>query len=320
LIGAKNMAFPWMRRAWLLATAAALLLTACGGGTVDSQLSPSRIVAFGDAMADMGQNGSRYTVNDTQVNNWTQYVANAYGQNMVPSSKGGLDYAYGNARVKATPDAAGNSSTPTVEQQISSFLASNTIGGSDLILVSAGTSDLIVQVRAALEGSQTTDQLNAAATQAGNDLADQVKRLVAAGAKHVVVAGPINIGRSPWANETGQNALMETATTRFNSAMLVSLVDYGSTVLYVDAALYFNQQTSSASNFGNHTNAVCTSVDPGPGIGTGNGQVISALCSPSTIVAGADYAQYVFADRIYPTPRAHQLFGEYARSRIHERW
>jgi phospholipase/lecithinase/hemolysin len=101
----------------------------------------------------------------------------------------------------------------------------------------------------------------------------------------------------------------------------VALVDFGDTVLYVDAALYFNNQTGdSGGNFANRTDLVCTSVDPGPGIGTGNGQVNSSLCTTSTLVAGADYAQFVFADRVYPTPRAHQLFGEYARDRIRDRW
>ena len=316
------MAFPWMRRTWLLVAAtAALLLAACGGGTVDSQLAPNRVIAFGDAMADMGQNGTKYTVNDTQVNNWTQYVANAYARPLAPSSQGGLSYAYGNARITATPDAAGNSSTPTVQQQISTFLAATpTIDTTDLIMVSAGTADLIVQIRATLEGRQTADQLNANASQAGKDLADQVKRLVAAGAKHVVVAGPINMGRTPWANQTGQNALMETATRNFNNDLKVALVDFGATVLYVDAELFFNNQSSAATNFGNYTDLVCTSVDPGPGIGTGNGQVNSAQCSPATIKAGADYAQYLYADRVYPTPRGHQLFGEYARNAIHNRW
>lgn len=315
------MAFTWMRRAGLLAAcASALLLAACGGGTVASQLSPSRVIVFGDGMADVGQAGARYTVNDGSVNNWALYVANAYNFNLTPSSQGGLDYAWGNARVTATPDAAGNSSTPTVQAQIDQFLASNTLGDKDLVIVSAGTSDVIVQAQAAITGAQTTDQMIANVQQAGSDLADQVKRLVAAGAKHVVVAGPYNLGRSPWANETGTGAVLEPASSQFNNKLLVSLVNYGTTVLYIDAALYFNQQTSSTSNTANYTNAVCTSVDSGPGIGTGSGQVNSALCTPSTILAGQDYTQYLWADRVYPTPRGHQLFGDYASGRIHARW
>ena len=315
------MAMQWMRPAWVLAAASALLLSACGGGnTVSGQLSPSRVIAFGDAMADVGQDGARYTVNDGSVNNWAQYVASEYGQGLVPSAQGGLDYAWGNARVLATPDAAGNPATPTVKQQIDQFLASNTLGSNDLVIVSAGTSDVITQVQAVLSGSQTSDQALANLDQAGSDLADQIKRLVAAGAQHVVVAGPYDLGRSPWAIQLGSDALLHPASSQFNNRLLVSLVNYGTTVLYVDAALYFNQQTSTGSSVSDYTDLVCTSVDPGPGIGTGNGQVNSHFCSIATIAPGADYTTFLFADRVYPTPRGHQLFGDYAFGRIRDRW
>ena len=315
------MAFPWIRRAWLAAAAAsALLLAACGGGTVESKLSPTRVIGFGDAMADVGQTGSRYTVNDGSVNNWTQFVANSYDHSLTPTSQGGLSYAQGNARIVAKPDAGGDSATPTVQQQIDSFLAGHSINSDDLILVSAGTSDVIVQARAVLDGVQTEDQANANAEQAGADLGNQIKRLVGAGAKHVVVAGTYNLGRSPWAVQLGSDGMLQKLSTSFNNGLLVTLVNDGANVLYVDFALYFNQQTSSSSSVSNNTTAVCTSVDPGAGIGTGSGQVNSKLCSTATLLPGADYNSYLFADRIYPTPRGHQLFGDYARGRIQNRW
>jgi phospholipase/lecithinase/hemolysin len=236
-----------MKRAWLVAASARLLLAACGGGSVESQLSPSRMVAFGDAMGDLGQAGNRYTVNDGSVNNWTQVVANSYNRSLAPTSSGGLSWARGNARVSAKPDAAGNAGTLTISEQIDAFLAGNKPATDDLIIVSAGTSDVIAQVRLALDGSQTSDQMLANVDAAGRELGAQVKRLVAAGAQHVVVSGPYNLGRSPWANQLGAGGLLESASTRFNQAMLVSLVDFGATVLYVDAALFFNQQTGDGS-------------------------------------------------------------------------
>ena len=318
------MALHWMRRAWLVAACASALLAACGGGSVESKFTPTRVVAFGDAMADLGQDGGkRYTVNDGSVNNWTQFVANQYGRTLTASSAGGLSYAVGNARVAAHPDAADVASTLTVKEQIDTFLAGNKVTADDMAIVNAGTSDVIVQGRAALDGRQTSDQMLANLDQAARELADQVKRLVAAGATHVVLAGPYNLGRSPWARQTaGAPAVLEAASQRFNSTLLVSLVNYGSTVLYIDAALYFNNQTAdSGSSFSNRTDLACTSVDTGAGIGTGLNQVNSKLCTvtPPTLV-NTDYSQYVFADRVYPTPRAHQLFGDYAHSRIQDRW
>lgn len=316
------MAIHWLRRALLLAAAtSALLLAACGGGeTVESQLAPARVFTFGDASADLGQTGSRYTVNDGTLNNWTDSVARSYGHVLTPSSSGGQAYAWGNARITAHPDAAGNATTPTVVEQINAFLSATTPRSDDLLIVSAGTSDVIVQVQAVLDGTQTSDQMLANLSQAAIEMADQVKRLVAAGATHVVIAGPYNLGRSPWGRELNQRSLMEAASSRFNQELLVALVDYGRTVLYIDAALYINQLTAEGSTqFSNHTELVCNSTDPGPGIGTGPGQVNSRLCTTGT-VRSADYNNYLFADRVYFTPRGHQLLGDYARDRIRARW
>jgi phospholipase/lecithinase/hemolysin len=102
----------------------------------------------------------------------------------------------------------------------------------------------------------------------------------------------------------------------------VGLVDYGGSALYIDSALYFNLSTSSPASYGitDVTHEVCTSVDPGAGIGTGTGQVNSNLCTTATLLPVADASTYMFADRIYPTPKGQQLFGDYAVTRIHDRW
>ena len=126
----------------------------------------------------------------------------------------------------------------------------------------------------------------------------------------------------PWATITGQAALLSDASGRFNDQLLLSIVDLGANVLYVDAALQFNLMVSSPPSFNltDSTNLVCTSVDPGPGIGTGAGQVNSALCNTSTLLAGADYTHFLFADRIYPTPQGHRTFGDFAFDRIRARF
>ena len=74
------MAANWMRRTVMVAAcASAALLAACGSSTTESAITPQRFIAFGDAMSDVGQNGSRYTVNDGSVNNWTLQVVANYG-------------------------------------------------------------------------------------------------------------------------------------------------------------------------------------------------------------------------------------------------
>jgi outer membrane lipase/esterase len=317
------MSSHWMRRALLaLAAASALLIAACGSGTIESQLQPARIVAFGDGFSDVGQSGSRFTVNDASVNIWVHQVAASFGVPLTPVSSGGTSYATGNARITVKPDAAGSSATPTVTEQVDLFLAGGAIGTNDLLIINGGIGDIVAEVAKVDAGTQSADQMLAAVRQAGRDLGGQVRRLVQAGAAHVVVVGPFDMGKSPWARTTNQTSLLSDASGRFNDQLLLSIVDLGANVLYVDAALLFNLMVSSPPSYEltNVTDLVCTSVDAGPGIGTGAGQVNSALCTTSTLVAGADYTRYLFADRIYPTPQGHRKFGQYAYDRIRARW
>lgn len=317
------MTLPRLRHALLaFACLSGALLAACGGGEVESQLAPKRIVAFGDGFADLGQGGSKYTVNDGSVNNWTQQLAARYGIAVQAAVNGGSSFARGNARIATQPDAAGGD-VPPVSSQIDGFLAA---GGrfdpDDLVIINAGISDIVAEVGQTRAGTQGADQALADIVAASRALGEQVRRLTAAGAEHVVVVGPYNLGRSPWAITTGQVGLLQDYSVRFNQELLISIVDLGAKVLYVDAALHYNLVTANPANYGfsNFNEAACTSVDPGPGIGIGENQVNSALCNRGTLRAGVDPNTWVFADAIYPGPYAHVRFGDYAYDRIRFRW
>jgi len=319
------MAFPRLRRAALvLACAVPVLLAACGGGNaVVSQFKPSRMVAFGDGFADLGEvGGQRYTINDGTVNVWTAQVALRYGLTITTRAAGGTSYATGNARILATPDAAGNAATPTVKSQIDTYLAAGAPASGDLIVLSAGTADLIAETVKARAGLQTAAQARANIEQAARDLAAQVRRLVQAGARHVVVAGPYNLGRSPWAVATGLVGTLQDDSTAFNNTLLVAMVDLGESVLYVDLPQHFNLLTGFPGSYGlsNITLPACTTVDAGAGIGIGTGQVNSALCNSSTLASGVTATTWLFADAIYPTPVGQRSFGDFAYTRITQRW
>lgn len=317
------MAANWMRRTFLAAAcASAALLAACGSSTTESAIKPERFIAFGDAFSDAGQKGSRYTVNNGSVNNWTLQLAARYGKTLAPVSAGGLSYAQGNARITAQPDAAGQSGTPTIQEQVDSFLASKTFAVNDLVLVNGGISDLIAGMAAVQAGTLASADYLTQARQNGEALAAQVRRLVNAGATHVVVAGAYDLSKTPWAIATQQQSLLSSASLRFNEGLLIGINDLGDRVLYVDAAYYVNLYTYSPGTyyFTNATTPVCTSVDPGPGIGIGAGQVNSALCTSATLVAGANPDHYVFADAVYLGPAAHRQFGDYAYDRLRMRW
>ena len=52
------MAANWMRRSLVAAAcASAALLAACGSSTVESAVSPDRVIAFGDGISDVGRRG-----------------------------------------------------------------------------------------------------------------------------------------------------------------------------------------------------------------------------------------------------------------------
>ena len=68
----------WLRRAVLLAaSASSVLLAACGSSTIESALTPSRFIGFGDGFSDVGQTagGTRHTVNDGSVSLWAEQIA-----------------------------------------------------------------------------------------------------------------------------------------------------------------------------------------------------------------------------------------------------
>lgn len=317
------MATHWMRRSLLAAACAtAALLAACGSSSTDSAISPDRFIAFGDAYSDLGQKGSRYTVNDGSINNWTLQLAERYGKPLTSASAGGLSYAQGNARIAATPDAGGDATTPTLAAQIDTFLASHSFTPDDIVVLNGGISDLIVGMAAVQAGTLTEDAFVADARANGKLFAAQVLRLVEAGAPYVLVSGTYDLGVTPWAMAIDREALLKRASAAFNQGLLIDINDLGEHVLYVDIAYYVNLFNTSPSgySFSNVDHPVCTSVDAGPGIGIGAGQVNSALCTPATLVPGADIGRYVFADSVYLTPSAQRQLGDYAYDRLRERW
>jgi outer membrane lipase/esterase len=318
------MSFPVFRRAALVAAlASSALIAGCGSGSVFSSLIPTRIAVFGDGMSDVGQlAGARYTINDATNYVWPQRVAISYGLTLTAKSAGGLGYAQGNARIMLKPDAAGIAATPTVQEQMNAFLASNTIGASDVVMIGGGHSDIIVQMQAFLAGSQTEAQMLANVAQAAKDLATLTRQLVAAGGTHVVLTGVYNMGKSPWATSIGQDTLLSTASTKFNEALLTAVVDLGNNVLFADAAFTFNLVVNQPASYSitNTTDPICTTLDAGNGLGIGAGKINSATCTSSTLVAGATAVSYAFADPVYFAPNAHEQFGLAAYTRMKSRW
>ncbi len=301
------------RQTWRLTAALALsasaLLSGCGSGSTFEPLQPSRIAVFGDGLADLGQTGARFTINDGSADSiWVETVATNYGLTLTAAVSGGLGYAQGGARVTATGAA------PSVEQQISQFLASNTIGSKDLLIVDAGLSDLAALTQDRItqaNGINSDAAFYSAATAAGRAVAGQVRRLVSAGGKHVVVANAYNLSQSPYAVTNAVGSVVSAAVRNYNDALKIALADLGNNVLLLEAEGYYSAVFLDPSIFlganAISNAAICTSAS-------------ITTCTPSTLIAGADPALYLFASDRYFTPTAQRLFGGDALSKIRNRW
>lgn len=298
-------------RTGLASLLAACAVLACGGGTSTvSTLAPSRFVAFGDGTADLGQvGGTVYSVKDGTAVSFMQQLAASYGASITAQSAGGQGWARGNARIALKPDAAGNAATLTMAEQIDAFLAANTVGQNDVIVLSAGISDMVVQGDALAAGTITADQALANIEAAGKAMGAQAKRIVAAGGKHVVVAGAYDVGKSPYAAVRGIAGTLQAATLKFNEALLVSLVNDGNNVLYVDFANRTNLFIASPASYSfvNASTPACTTPT-------------ASTCTPSTITAGVAYDTYLFADDRYFTPAANRALGGLVYERVKARW
>lgn len=302
------------RRALLaMSLAAAAALTACGSSSVESALQPERFLVVGDGFSDIGQGpgGAAPTVNDGS-RLWTQELASNYGKTIAPASAGGLSWAQAYARVNQA-DVSGHNA-PSIADQITQLLATTTLGANDVVLMSAGLSDVVAEVEAA--GGVITDTTRANVKAAGTAYGKQVRRLLDAGAAHVAMTGVYNLGNSPWAKSYGDAVAQDITrlTVNFNDAALIEVTELWQKVLWRDSALMYNVVSNNPGTYAldNSDTAVCTVAD-------------AYGCTTSTLLAGADYQRYLWADGIHMTPRINRMFGsrDYSESmatQLKNRW
>ncbi len=401
--------------------AGTLSLWGCGSASTYDPITPTRIVAFGDALVDVGQTGRvdannagtkyRFTVNQvetaTAFNTGTTFieaVASNFGFGSVsyaldnltagrlPSS-GAYSYGEFGALVSGAAAFGAGTSEPTdgtlqvsdargcqkvaaskatrtagaaanaycaynLQAQIDLFLAQGTPSSNDLFVISIGTGDIMatgirgltinaagltaglddVQTGLAAAGVSTTMQA------AANALAVQVKRLTDAGAKYVLVVGPPNVGRSPWAATTGNATLFQNLSYNTGSGV-VSMGSEGlariqatfgnqinNPVLFVEISGLVNTLTDDTNTtFANRTTAVCAATTNtattvmAKSIGTGlkptavvgavpAGQLSAALCTTATL--NGDSSTYVYADGVNFTPSMQGQFYSQAVARM----
>ena len=254
--------FSVQRLIGLCALALASLLVGCGGSSSTvNPLVAKRVIAFGDAFSDVGvgdgvlsykTRDGRYTINgatsggDATITTPTtvaESLANIYGlwgtapvaRKMSSGSYATLtttqqtasmvSYAVGNSMINPATAYDGLGGTDaTLSTQIAQFLLDGGPQENDLIVITAGTRDLLsLAVRylgrtgntttKAADGTAWTPPTGLVTTLGGeltkaevysrldsttSQLVTQIAKLIDAGAKHVVVLEPMNLSRTPW--------------------------------------------------------------------------------------------------------------------------
>ena len=264
----------------------------------------SNTYIFGDSLSDAGQYGARFTTNPGLT--FPMYLAERYGLAATPSFTGGNDFAQGGARVNAPspliPTGAPNLS---IAQQVTGFLAHGPIDPNALYQIQGGANDFLVLSGQFAAGAITAAQVQAGMTQAALDLATQVARLQAAGARNIVVYGLPDIGLSPAAASQGSQANGTAITNLFNNTLSAALAAGGLQVIQVNTAQLLREVVANPASFGftNVTVPVCTTTS-------------AVTCTPSTLRDPAGALTWAFADGIHPTTGLAQIGAQAAASMI----
>ena len=383
--------------------AGTLSLWGCGSASTYDPITPTRIVAFGDGLLDVGQSGRtvtdknssgtdvtfpyRFTINTGAATNTSSTFIESlagyfgFGSVIYPTTTTALPstgaYSYGEfgalvSGAAGTKDARGcikdTASTTTttaycaynLQAQIDLFLAKATPTSNDLFVISIGTGDIMATgiqgttttpyvgfdtLQTSLGGPLTATQINARMQTAAEALAVQIKRLTDAGAKYGLVIGPPNVGRSPWAAETGNATLLQnlsyntgSGVTSMGSEGLARIqATFGNktnnSVLFVEISGLVNTLTDGTNTtFANRSSAICasttsitvggvtttissTTTDTAQSNGTGTGRLTAALCTVDTL-GGNNPGTFVYADGVNFTPTMQGQFFSQALSRM----
>lgn len=305
-----------VRRAAMV-VAAALLMAACGGGEQVKRFVPARVLSFGDENSAIGPTGLKYTVNgltsptdgsqpvvDCNLSPiWVQALATAYN---VP-----FNCANGATTGPSRTFATVNATVTAVAAQIDGFLASNTFQPDDLVTLMAGTHDILAIGARVIAGSISQAQAVAEAEQAGTELAGQVNRMAAAGAKVLISTVPdvalTPIGR---ADATGTLHLL---SQRFNAKLRTGLVNDGRMI----GLVLFDEQVQGFVNTGaaNTTDRACDDAHIGD-----TDTAVLLTCTSSTLRVLSDgttasLGTFVWADGLRLAPLGHSTLGSLAFSR-----
>jgi len=265
----------------------------------------SELVVFGDSLSDVGNTSQvtpfffkypgPYYYNGRFSNGpvYTEALATGLGlPATVHSTGGGDNFAYGGAKTTGTGGLEGLF-IDDIDEQVDDFLAARTADASALFLVYAGSNDLV--------GGQANVNIPV------SNLADDVGRLIAAGARTFLVPNLPLLGYTPRYNDNPTTlAQFNSRTEQFNTALGAMLDGVGIanplvTIHRLDVAALFNEALANPGAFGfvNVTDAAAPGLQPG-------------ASSYNTSQIAAQPNTYLFWDDLHPTAAVHAILAERA--------
>lgn len=333
-----------------LAILTSAMVIGCGVASTAQAISfnqISQVYFFGDSLTDSGfydewsfpfplPTGKAPTFTTYGGYTWAQYVARDIKGFTLPVYPGpnpadtitnnsifpvlgfasgtlnGVDYAAGGSTTNSTGFA--ETFAPSLDQQVTHYLQTHQ-GVADpnaVYFIWSGANDLLKLLTASPLPTQA--QLLQASYTASTNIAQEVARLSAAGAKRVVVFSLPNIGSTPLITAAAQQtndptlpATIKTLSFTFGSMLNTQLGNvikrYKTKVLYVDVYTLLDNVILAIQQgkpyvvagqsflLANYTTPACSGV-------------ISAIYCPSTAPTN-----YLFADVIHPTNIAHRILS-----------
>lgn len=293
----------WRRAVRTACLALAAGVAACGGSTSQIEpFQPERIVLVGDENAGLLPDGRNHAVNGIDANTsaiacaaqpiWTQQLVGDFGLVLDNCKAAGATDVRGITRTAAGAKAA------DLDAQIDAQLAAGPVGAKDLFVVMVGMHD-IVDVYENFAGSKecnpdtrVTTDIERELGARGHHVAEQVNRLVAAGAR-VILSTVHDIGLTPYARakdaaSPGQAAQLSCLTAAFNARLRVDIVQDGryiGLILADDATQQAVRFPGLFYGLSNWIDEACTTAPP--------------ACTTATLVAGASAGSYLWADDLH---------------------
>jgi outer membrane lipase/esterase len=305
-------------------------------------------ISFGDSLSDVGSyavgtiaalGGGQFTINSPGVKNWSALTAAKFGLAAPCAAQTGLDgdpalgfsvlpplnhtgctsYAQGGARV-TDPIGVGNKLTgganaslgfltvPIVQQiQNHLNLKDGKFKDDEIVFVFAGANDVFFQLGLLQAGATSPTAAISSVANAASQLATAIHtQIVGNGAKYVVVMNIPNIAITPFGNSLNPSArgLLDYMVNTFNSLVQAG-VGSNESVLYLDSYSESTNQYNNPAAYG-LSNVTDTACDLSP---EKNPLASSLICNQFNLIPG-NTDQYLFADRVHPTPYGYSLIAQ----------